>query len=173
MPEDEKAGWSLVDFAKQVAGAHSTKVESDSTEPAPVSEKLIVAPAAATMGATIPYDPPSISKKQNATPGGLRNTRPAHVIESGTSGRKQLRTPDEMAKIILAALQAIDSCPDRGFVITVYGSNPWNAMLTIRPEAGTAIDRPLWTSRVQEIGVCLRDNFDIIQESSAFTDGPG
>jgi hypothetical protein len=36
-----------------------------------------------------------------------------------------------------------------------------DAMLTIRSEAGTAIDRLLWTSRVQEIEVRLRDNFDI------------
>jgi hypothetical protein len=48
-----------------------------------------------------------------------------------------------------------------------------DAMLTIRSEAGTAIDRLLWTSRVQEIEVRLRDNFDIIQEPSAFTDGSG
>lgn len=36
----------------------------------------------------------------------------------------------------MKSLRSIDGCPARGFIVTVYGSNPWNAMLTIRLEAG-------------------------------------
>jgi hypothetical protein len=68
-------------------------------------------------------------------------------------------------------LRTVDSCPDRGLVVTVYGSNPWNAMLTIRSEAGPAIDGPRWFSRVREIAVRLRDDFDVIQETNSLISG--
>ena len=41
----------------------------------------------------------------------------------------------------MKSLRTIDGCPNRGFVVTVYGSNPWNAMLTIRPEHFCAFDK--------------------------------
>jgi hypothetical protein len=166
MPADEKSNWSLVDFARQVAGLTQSAPEADvnSIEPVPVGEKSAFAPAPAEKSNTIPENPPLISKKQDTAPADLPNTQVPHVvIEPRTSGRKQLRTPDELAKMIMATLRAIDSCPDRGLIVTVYGSNPWNAMLTIRPEAGLAIDRPLWLSRVREIGVRLRNDFDVIR----------
>jgi hypothetical protein len=160
MPADQKADWSLIDFARQLAGIPQSTLEVDynSIEPTPASEAL----APANESNTIPDNPALISKKQGAVPSALQNTQPAQVIEPETPGGKQLRTPDEIAKMITATLRAIDSCPERGFVVTVYGSNPWNAMLTIKPEAGPKIDGSLWRSRVQEIGVRLRDDFDII-----------
>lgn len=69
----------------------------------------------------------------------------------------------------MKSLRTIDGCPNRGFVVAVYGSNPWNAMLTIRPEAGTCIDRELWCSRVQDIGVRLRSDFDVADQSTSST----
>jgi hypothetical protein len=53
------------------------------------------------------------------------------------------------------------------FVFTVYGSYPSNAMLTVKPEAGPVINHLLWRSRVQEIGMRLRDDIDIVQETNA------
>jgi hypothetical protein len=44
-------------------------------------------------------------------------------------------------------------------------------MLTIRPEAGSAIDGPRWFSRVREIAVRLRDEFDVIQETKSLISG--
>ena len=173
MPADERADWSLVDFARQVAGMPQSAPEADynSIEPALVGEKSASTPAPANASNTIPENPPLISRKQDAVPADLQNTQPAQVMAPGTSGRKQFQTPDEIARMILDTLRAIDSCPDQGFVVTVYGSNPWNAMLTIKPEAGPVIDHLLWRSRVQEIGVRLRDDFDVIQETNASTDG--
>ena len=69
----------------------------------------------------------------------------------------------------MKSLRAIDGCPHGGFVVTVYGSNPWNAMLTIRPEADPRVDRELWRSRVHDIGVQLRNDFDVANTSSGST----
>jgi len=69
----------------------------------------------------------------------------------------------------MKSLRAIDGCPNRGFVVTVYGSNPWNAMLRIRPEAGPRIDRELWRSRVHDMGMQLRNDFDVADASSGST----
>jgi hypothetical protein len=69
-----------------------------------------------------------------------------------------------MAKIIFNALKGLDGVPERGFIITVYGANPWNAMLTIGTDAGAVRDAQGWRERVQEIAVRLRSNFDIIDE---------
>ena len=33
-------------------------------------------------------------------------------------------------------LGKMDGCPKRGVTVTVYGLNPWNAMLTLGVEAG-------------------------------------
>jgi hypothetical protein len=67
-----------------------------------------------------------------------------------------------MAGIILNALRAIEGVPERGLVVTVYGTNPWNAMLTIKPEAGRIKDAQLWRERVQDIGARLRQDFDVV-----------
>lgn len=66
----------------------------------------------------------------------------------------------------MKSLRTIDGCPISGFIVTVYGSNPWNAMLTIRPEAGPRIDRELLRSRVHDIGVQLRNQFDVADAST-------
>ena len=169
MPPEEKTDWSLLDFARQVAGMPqgASKADFDSIEPAPVSEKRPSAPAATdniNMAAegpqVVPEKPdPASTERQNQQPAGTKEVMASHLA---ATGRKQLRTSDEIAKMILASLRAIHSCPERGLVVTVYGSNPWNAMLTIRPEAGRGIDRDLWILRIQEIGVKLRDDFDVI-----------
>jgi hypothetical protein len=86
----------------------------------------------------------------------------ARVI-AGASGR-QRRTPEQMADIVLNALRTVPGVQDRGFVVTVYGTNPWNAMLTVNPEAGPIKDAPLWRTRVQDIAVRLREEFDVMYE---------
>lgn len=73
------------------------------------------------------------------------------------------RTSGEMADIILRALQAIDGCPKRGFEITVYGSNPWNAMLRITPAAGlTPVAAPLWRERIRVLVPLLREQYEVM-----------
>ena len=48
----------------------------------------------------------------------------------------------------------------------ISGSNPWNAMVTTRPEAGRITEPELWLARAQEIGVKLRDHHDVIETSA-------
>jgi hypothetical protein len=42
--------------------------------------------------------------------------------------RKQTKTAEELAAMILADLRQVDGCPKAGVNVTVYGF-PWNAML--------------------------------------------
>lgn len=73
------------------------------------------------------------------------------------------KTANELAGIILKALQTLDGAPASGFVVTVYGGNPWNAMLTIKPEAGPVADPGLWRSRVRDMAARLRQDFDLAE----------
>jgi hypothetical protein len=73
------------------------------------------------------------------------------------------KTADELAGIILKALQTLDGAPARGFVVTVYGGNPWNAMLTIKPEAGPIANPALWRGRVRDMAARLRQDFDLAE----------
>jgi hypothetical protein len=49
--------------------------------------------------------------------------------------RKQIKTAEELAAMILEDLRKIDGCPERGVNVTVYGI-PWNAMLMFDATAG-------------------------------------
>jgi hypothetical protein len=148
MTPDDADDWSLVDFAKQI-GEIPQSIQTSGLALAPKAE-------------TNPDD--ATTRKQDVLGAGPYATE---IVARRRPGQKQLRTPNEIADTIMAALRAIGDCPDRGFVVTVYGSNPWNAMLTIKPEAGGAMDHSLWRSRVQEIGVQLRNDFDVVQEPTA------
>jgi hypothetical protein len=163
MAADEKADWSLIAFARQVAGVPQgwSLADSKITEPAPEQAEFASETTATKQDHKILEDPPPMDGEQQAAPADLPETQP--VIPPKALAGKQLRTPDEIAAMILDTLRTIDSRAGRGFVVTVYGSNPWNAMLTIRPEAGPGIDRALWTSRANEISVALRDHFDVTQ----------
>jgi hypothetical protein len=49
---------------------------------------------------------------------------------------KQKRTLEELAVMIHHDLSQIEGCPQRGLKVTVYGLNPWNAMLTFGVDCG-------------------------------------
>ncbi len=49
---------------------------------------------------------------------------------------KEIRTAEELAAMIHDDLSAMDGCPKRGVVVTVYGI-PWRAMLKFEVAAGT------------------------------------
>jgi len=74
------------------------------------------------------------------------------------------KTADELAAIILKALQTLDGAPERGLMVSVYGRNPWNAMLTIKPEAGPVPDAGMWRARVREMAVRLRQDYDVADD---------
>jgi len=49
---------------------------------------------------------------------------------------KEKKTAEELAVMIREDLGKMDGCPTRGVIVTVYGLNPWNAMLTFGVAAG-------------------------------------
>jgi hypothetical protein len=49
---------------------------------------------------------------------------------------KQRKTAEELAAMIRQDLSNIEGCPERGINVTVYGLNPWNALLTFGVDAG-------------------------------------
>jgi hypothetical protein len=73
------------------------------------------------------------------------------------------RSAGELAAIILNALRTLEGSPKDGFAVTVYGANPWNAMLTITPAAGAIKDAPLWRERVKEMAIRLREHYDLVE----------
>jgi hypothetical protein len=160
MSTDQDIDRTLVEFAQKIAAIpKGIADEGRPTEPPPVASRA-VPPAAAEVGSQ--SLPPPLPASAQSDP----DIRPAPPADAGG---KQVRNAEEIAGIIMKSLRSIDGCPNRGFVVTVYGSNPWNAMLTIRPEAGARIDRELWRSRVQDIGVRLRNDFDVADQSTSST----
>lgn len=75
-------------------------------------------------------------------------------------------TRGELAELIIKALQAGDKYPTNGFEITIYGSQPWNAMLRIMPAAG-AVKADVWRERLQTVVLLFRDRYEIQEKADA------
>ena len=181
---DDSADWSLVNFAKQVFGAKSAAAETafNFVEPEPTEDEPASTTAETDKAIAPDHDPAAENEIAPEEP--VKAIEPEMAVESeamavaevqdvpspgamqpatAKDGR-QSRTASELADIVLNALRADYPAPARGFLVTVYGSHPWNAMLTIKPEAGRIKDARLWRDRVQDIGAQLRRDFDVIQE---------
>lgn len=141
---------NLLEFARQVAAIPRRIMEEENARAA--------APDA-PVAAAVAERPASIEEVAAVSSAG--KVEPALPV---TKSSKKLRTAEEISLLIMATLRELGGVPERGFAITVYGSNPWNALLTIRPEAGPRIDRTLWVSRVQDITAHLRSEFDVAYE---------
>ena len=170
---DEDADWSLIDFAKEVFRAQNasevdfdfveTKLAAEGALPTPLAAELAVVEQREPATRTIPKMAPAAA--ETAPPREVQEAQlPAPREKTANKDGRQFRTATEMADIILNALRTIEGVPERGFVVTVYGTNPWNAMLTIKPEAGRIKDAQLWRERVQDIGARLRQDVDLVYE---------
>ena len=53
----------------------------------------------------------------------------------GTTEKKQTKTAEELAAMILADLSEVDGCPKKGLTVHVYGI-PWKALLMYGAAAG-------------------------------------
>jgi hypothetical protein len=157
-PPDEGMDWTLVEFANQSFGTHpdSSGVVLNFVEPKVVEknpdqvhEKPWNFAAAEEIAHASAEDPQ------------VRSSGPKKA--STNQEVRQLRSPSEMADIIFNELRAFDGAPKRGFAVTIYGAHPWNAMLTIGPEAGAVKDAESWRSRVQDLGVRLRRDFEVVE----------
>jgi len=50
--------------------------------------------------------------------------------------KKETKTAEELAAMILQDLSNVDGFPRRGITATVYGLDPWNVLLSFGVEAG-------------------------------------
>ena len=161
---DDGIDKNLLEFARQVAaiprqiseGARTVEVARQPPVESHTEPAKPVAP--------IPKTP---SSDQARLTDETRKTNQVRQAPDKQVSDKKLRTSEELASLVLSTLREVGDCPPKGFVVTVYGSNPWNALLTIRPEAGTRIDRTLWVSRVQDIAARLRNEFDVADDTSS------
>ncbi len=74
---------------------------------------------------------------------------------------KETRTAAELARMIEADLAKHPQCPRQGFVVTVYGTMLWRAMLTITPAAGPVRDPQEWRDLTEELAERLRRRYDL------------
>jgi hypothetical protein len=170
---NEGADWDLSNFAKQIFEAKNTSevgfefvvAEQPPDKASPTSPALEIAVVGQRDGvkseASENLDPANETASPLAVTEVQEALLPVMRVEAISGEGRQFRTAAEMADIILEALRTIEGVPERGFIVTVYGMNPWNAMLTIKPEAGRIKDPQLWRDRVQEIGARLRLDFDL------------
>ena len=150
MPADEKAEWSLINFAKQVAGIPANL--------RPASDHQDEPPETDVEQSDVPVHRNDNADSASAVlPGSDTPVIDQPVI---AAAKKQLKTADEVAAMILNMLRTMEGYPEHGFTVTVYGSNPWNAMLTASPRAGR-IDFPRWAARAREISIQLRNSLDV------------
>jgi hypothetical protein len=177
---DDSADWSLVNFAKQVFGAKTAapEVGFNFVEPAPPEDESASTAAETDKAAALDSDhiaaedeiapvedPVNAVETAEIAVIEVQDAASTEAMEPATAKRgRQSRSASEMADMILNVLRAEHGVPERGFVVTVYGAHPWNAMLTIRPEAGAIKDARLWRERVQDIGAQLRRDFDVDHE---------
>jgi hypothetical protein len=52
------------------------------------------------------------------------------------SPKKETKTAEELAAMILQDLRNVEGCPRRGVTVTVYGLDPWNVLLSFGVDAG-------------------------------------
>ncbi len=78
-----------------------------------------------------------------AAPGDRGTSTVNKVAEHPVSANpvKQTKTIEELAAMIHQDLSQIESCPERGVKVTVYGLNPWNCLLTFGVDAGPVRNR--------------------------------
>lgn len=166
---------TLADFAKQLFGQDTANQGLHFAEPVSAEEAVASAPAGPTeIASSDDVQRPIVAEQAaDATREDASNneaTLPIAALKEAVPSAAQeasgpaSRPAGEIADIILKELRSVDGVPERGFLVTVYGANPWNAMLTISPEAGRIKDAPVWRKRVQEIAIRLRGNFDIADE---------
>jgi hypothetical protein len=52
------------------------------------------------------------------------------------NSKKETKTAEELAAMILQDLSNVADCPRRGVTVAVYGLDPWNALLSFGVDAG-------------------------------------
>lgn len=74
---------------------------------------------------------------------------------------RETKTAAELAQMIEADLAKHPQCPRKGFVVTVYGTTLWRAMLTITPAAGPVRNPQEWRDLTEDLAERLRKRYDL------------
>jgi hypothetical protein len=74
---------------------------------------------------------------------------------------KEKKTAEELAVMIREDLGKMDGCPKRGVTVTVYGLNPWNAMLRFGADAGPVPNKAELDSFFEIIVERLKRLYDV------------
>ena len=172
MEAEENAEPTLADFAKRVLGANQNNLDQEfSFKELTEHDDAAVDDKSSTEQMDAPPSPDDHFMVEASSASEATQWQefgaPEELGDEQTASGRGTRTATEMADIILNALRSVDGVPERGCLVTVYGANPWNAMLTIKPEAGRIKikDAQLWRTRVQEIGARLRQDFEVSHET--------
>jgi hypothetical protein len=82
---------------------------------------------------------------------------------------KEKKTAEELAAMIRQDLSNVDGWPKRGVIVTVYGLNPWNSMLTFGVDAGPVPNRADLQSFCDIITERLKRLYDISTKAPLMT----
>jgi len=75
---------------------------------------------------------------------------------------KEKKIAEELASMIREDLGKMNGCPKRGVKVTVYGLNPWNAMLTFGVDAGTVPNKAELNSFFEIIIERMKRLYDVV-----------
>jgi hypothetical protein len=72
-----------------------------------------------------------------------------------------LKTAEQARALIIEGLRQIHGFPSEGVTVTVYGFQPWSAMLTFAPNSTTLANATRYRKILAEIVYDLRKNFEV------------
>jgi hypothetical protein len=101
MPADGNPESSLVDFARQIAEMPKSALEAAFNFTDPVPNKKMDLPPASAKPSDMFAEDRRVSKEQGLASADAQNPQPAPILAPGTSRKRQLRTTDEIATMIL------------------------------------------------------------------------
>lgn len=152
----------------QETGVLATLVEVLNNQPMlPSNQAIIAGPSQGTAG---PAEE-SIPKADSGTDTGKTQSDQPQVENDASAGastgQRVLISADRMASLILEGLREIDGFPTSGVSLTVYGYQPWNAMLSFAPRSVRSAAASRYRSTLTELVGQLRSRFDIALDSRA------
>lgn len=145
MPDDENSD-DGISWAEHIFGRMAVGPGRDPQEPN-ANAVMEPAPATATQDNPVSEGPPP--EAPDATP------------SEGAIQQRELKTADELARMIETDLARHPDCPAAGFRVTVYGWPHWRAMLTIAPAAGAVHHPQEWRNLTNDLADRLRKRYDL------------
>jgi hypothetical protein len=90
-----------------------------------------------------------------------RHGSPQSRNDKGFPPINLLKTAAQARALIIEGLRQIHDFPSEGVTVTVYGFQPWSAMLTFAPNSTTLANATRYRKILAEIVYDLRKNFEV------------